>query len=1187
MSDPINYGSEIRIGVVMYGGVSLAIYINGVTNEMFELVRATQVDRLDDGNGSGKGDGKLRSRDIYARLSRLINNEPLRDRYAALLKSDGENQDEWKSLMATPEFDCSCKQSDHPARFVIDVISGTSAGGINGIFLAKALANNEDFSLLQKLWIEEGDIGLLLNDKRSYTQGLDIALTPRGRQPKSLLNSDRMYVKLLDAMRQMSGKSNGAVARKSLVDEIDLFVTATDISGSLVSLKLFDRVVHERRHKQCFHFRYGDGAGDGGRVNDFLPENDAFLAFAARCTSSFPFAFEPMTLQAVMDLRCAEEKDLNRWNGFFTGLSSQEVSSGHHARRPFGDGGYLDNKPFSYVVKQLAERTADLPIERKLIYVEPSPEPDSRPKPGSEFDFEHASSDGAVERRPARVPNAVENAAKALLSIPQYETIREDLEAVLHRNRTVERIERIVRLGEADLERQKSLVMRDMKVGDSIPVWSKLTMDQVIGYYGHAFIPYFRLRVVTTTDTLAHALATRWAIDRASSKYQALRMLVWAWREFHYSDSGNGQGDNDKKRETTTAFLAEYDLDYRWRRLGFLLRKIDQTARVINVCGIQNSRVLAPEDECVFSRIALREDYARWFEDPHSTLAALQCLKRFIVVLRKEITAIRKARIAEELKSKLSEDRQRELEMVLDVVLGADPTDKELQSVEGRRMRLKLDSELLRVAAAARGVQQAMYCRVQALFEAGNGAREWSALNEELESGVRSLQLLGSSADKTIKNNTRALGMLLGDPRLVVQPEGYESRDRREPAELRMATQMASQGGVGPAGAAKAKVIVEVSDKLSNEMLDPRLTDACRAALETSAGRSVRDFISEYFLFFDSFDQISFPLYYDSGAGEPAFVDVVRVSPRDATALVDEKTGERKLDGTALANFGAFLDKQWRRNDMLWGRLDGAERLIHSLLPMKDEPSTRIRKELTKLAQQAILRETMGEDRTQVLLQAIQNNLVKEDPSRCDELMTTLKSVVLDSELMKHMCREKVDRGPEPKAALGSLARGVSVLGKVLEGAAQEHDVQRGATGARWLARIGLFFHGLVLVSLPKTWQNNWARWAVGALYAVEIVLLVLSLLIGSQDVRMLAVTALLITGAVHLLCAIIHDVAVGRRRWLRVASTGIAIALILLAVFGAGSAFWWAFCDETPSSEQGRVGVRLCPKLVVFAQRG
>ena len=32
---------EIRFAVVMYGGVSLAIYINGVAQELFKMVRAT------------------------------------------------------------------------------------------------------------------------------------------------------------------------------------------------------------------------------------------------------------------------------------------------------------------------------------------------------------------------------------------------------------------------------------------------------------------------------------------------------------------------------------------------------------------------------------------------------------------------------------------------------------------------------------------------------------------------------------------------------------------------------------------------------------------------------------------------------------------------------------------------------------------------------------------------------------------------------------------------------------------------------------------------------------------------------------------------------------------------------------------------------------------------------------------
>src|ERR1041385_2254375 len=52
-------------------------------------------------------------------------------------------------------------------RVSVDIISGTSAGGINGIFLAKALANDAPLDAILNLWIEEGDLGKLLNDAES------------------------------------------------------------------------------------------------------------------------------------------------------------------------------------------------------------------------------------------------------------------------------------------------------------------------------------------------------------------------------------------------------------------------------------------------------------------------------------------------------------------------------------------------------------------------------------------------------------------------------------------------------------------------------------------------------------------------------------------------------------------------------------------------------------------------------------------------------------------------------------------------------------------------------------------------------------------------------------------------------------------------------------------------------------
>jgi hypothetical protein len=41
---------------------------------------------------------------------------------------------------------------------------------------------------------------------------------------------------------------------------------------------------------------------------------------------------------------------------------------------------------------------------------------------------------------------------------------------------------------------------------------------------------------------------------------------------------------------------------------------------------------------------------------------------------------------------------------------------------------------------------------------------------------------------------------------------------------------------------------------------------------------------------------------------------------------------QNKLAGTTLGHFGGFLDRGWRRNDLMWGRLDGAEALVRSVL---------------------------------------------------------------------------------------------------------------------------------------------------------------------------------------------------------------------------------------------------------------
>jgi patatin-related protein len=271
---------EIRVSVVMYGGISLAIYMNGVAQEMLHMVRSTARAK------SGENGTRFR---FYDPENRKDPNALESDCKGPLQSTEAVYRKVARALNDAGADD---------VRFIIDVISGTSAGGINGIFLAKALTDDSlTFNALQSLWVEEGALEKLLNDKATRK---DTGL-PKEEFPKSLLCGDRMYLKLLNAFGTMKGPS--VEVGEPLAEEIDMFATTTDILGRVIPLRLADMLVWEREYKQDFHFRFEQRAGQAGNVagggdtkNDFEDRNNAFLAFVARCTSSFPFAFEPMQL---------------------------------------------------------------------------------------------------------------------------------------------------------------------------------------------------------------------------------------------------------------------------------------------------------------------------------------------------------------------------------------------------------------------------------------------------------------------------------------------------------------------------------------------------------------------------------------------------------------------------------------------------------------------------------------------------------------------------------------------------------------------------------------------------------------------------------------------------------------------------------------------------------------------------
>jgi patatin-related protein len=525
---------ELRLAVVMYGGVSLAIYMNGATQELLHLVRATAPDPADPGRARFS-DAELgnTSAMVYRDLARL------------------------PSLGAA-----SASGPVNPAgtilqRLVVDILSGTSAGGINAVFLAKALANGQSLDGLARLWQTEADLGLLINDRDSLAGMRDL---PAPRNPRSLLNSQRMYRKLLDAFDGMDGAVDGQ-PKGGLVEELDLFVTTTDLNGLAVRLQLgAGEVAEERRYRKHFHLSFSD------RRNDFEKDDNPFLAFISRCSSSFPLAFEPMQFDGAASLlrgmgRPQAAAAGERWARHFAEYTHGGPKDSDPAARPFADGGYLDNKPFSYAIDTIATRRGGDSgrIERKLVYIEPDPERMVLRASGGQ---------------PLEAPNAVENAL-AVIRLRSYETIREELLRLRDRNRLVDKIRSVVSGVDADFEALGEEARgRLADILRQRNEFATRALQQVVEIFGSAYGGYHRLKVAKLTDDLSQIVGAHAGISTDNDQLRALRLMVQAWRGARFAPN---PGD-PLRAESEFRFLTTYDLSFRIRRASFVIEQINRLA---------------------------------------------------------------------------------------------------------------------------------------------------------------------------------------------------------------------------------------------------------------------------------------------------------------------------------------------------------------------------------------------------------------------------------------------------------------------------------------------------------------------------------------------------------------------------------------------------------------------------------
>jgi predicted acylesterase/phospholipase RssA len=306
---------ELRIACVMNGGVSLAVWMAGVTHELDLLRRAT----LDEG--------------------------------AAEADIPAYDQALWQRW----------RDAARGRRVVVDIVAGTSAGGINGTLLATAAAGGGRLD-----WPDESR-GPFLRNLWEQEAGLDTLLPPPDdRTPRSLLKGghlDEVITKTLERVAEENGRRRENTGPAP--HPVTLFVTATALGESDEEYRDgFDQEFRAQDHRRRYRFRYDPDHveytdrhtfDENRELSDFV-RYPAALARATRASASYPLAFEPVLETA--DMRRPPVRTQPAW--------AADNSSW------LADGGILDNSPFGPVLQEIAHRAPDADVERLLVYVVPS-----------------------------------------------------------------------------------------------------------------------------------------------------------------------------------------------------------------------------------------------------------------------------------------------------------------------------------------------------------------------------------------------------------------------------------------------------------------------------------------------------------------------------------------------------------------------------------------------------------------------------------------------------------------------------------------------------------------------------------------------------------------------------------------------------------------------------------------------
>lgn len=548
---------ELRLALICYGGISLAIYMHGITKEIWHLACASR-DFHEGGTPSAS------SRGVYHDLLALIERE-----------------------------------TDTRVRVITDIIAGASAGGINGIFLAQAIDTGQSLEPLTDLWLTNADVDQLLapdaRPAQRFTKfwavplvwlaarrkgdAVDRTVSPETREEvrhklSNFIRSrwfrppfggeafDTMLLQAFDSMAQ-------SLAECPLLPPshpLDLMVTVTDFDGYSEILRLNSPAqVLETEHRLTIAFRSrqrGDALADA-----------AELIFAARATASFPGAFPPFTVRELDKVLARAQRVWPGRDRFLRRVLPKQYALNTADDSVLIDGSVLSNAPFAPAIAALKNRPSRREVDRRFVYIDPKPI-------GRAFTLTRSGAHvHAGEGKPV-VPGFFRTIFGSLSDIPREQPIRDNLEAIELRSRQIRRMRRITDALREEVEREVEAsfggtLFLDRPTPARLAAWRAKAQKRAATAAGFAYPAYAHLKLSGIVEEMA-ALLFRLGGDGSPVAAEAYRQALWDHVRANELDQMREERRGGARREII-AFFRDHDLGYRIRRLRFMARQLTET----------------------------------------------------------------------------------------------------------------------------------------------------------------------------------------------------------------------------------------------------------------------------------------------------------------------------------------------------------------------------------------------------------------------------------------------------------------------------------------------------------------------------------------------------------------------------------------------------------------------------------